>query len=107
MESNNETILENDAVLLRPLKKEDISLLEEFSINEPELWTYSLTPADGLDNLKNYIDQALGIKNYKLLIHLSYWINAQIKLLAPLVFTIIKKNITLSNLVILGIVEIF
>ena len=63
MEFKNEIILENDSVLLRPLKKEDIALLEEFSLNEPELWKYSLTPADGLDNLKNYIAHALREKD--------------------------------------------
>ncbi len=65
MEFENELILENDSVLLRPLKKEDITLLKEFSLNEPELWKYSLTPADGLENLKNYIDLALQEKELK------------------------------------------
>ncbi len=65
MEFKNEIILENDVVLLRPLKKEDISLLKEFSINEPELWKYSLTPAYGIEHLKNYIDQALREKELK------------------------------------------
>ncbi|HSM63670.1 MAG TPA: GNAT family N-acetyltransferase [Gillisia sp.] len=65
MEFKNEIILENDIALLRPLKKEDISLLKEFSLNEPELWKYSLTPANGLENLKNYIDQALREKELK------------------------------------------
>ncbi|RKS42831.1 RimJ/RimL family protein N-acetyltransferase [Gillisia mitskevichiae] len=58
----NEIHLENDMVILRPLQKKDISLLEEFALNEPELWKYSLTPADGLENLKNYINVALGDK---------------------------------------------
>ncbi|CAM4257901.1 GNAT family N-acetyltransferase [Gillisia hiemivivida] len=59
MEFKNEIILENEIVLLRSLKKKDISLLKEFSLNEPELWKYSLIPANGLENLKNYIDKAL------------------------------------------------
>lgn len=59
MDLKNEIILENDIVLLRPLKKEDFSLLKDFSLKEPELWKYSLIPADGLENLKNYIDKAL------------------------------------------------
>ncbi len=63
MDFNTDIILENKVVLLRPLKKEDISLLEKFSMNEPELWKYSLTPANGLENLKNYIDQALKEKD--------------------------------------------
>ncbi len=65
MEFENEIILENENVLLRPLKKEDSSLLEEFSLNEPELWKYSLTPADGLKNLENYINLALKEKELK------------------------------------------
>lgn len=65
MEFKNEILLENDIALLRPLKKEDISLLKEFSMNEPELWKYSLTPADGLKNLGTYIDQALKEKELK------------------------------------------
>ena len=65
MEFENELILENEIVLLRPLKKEDITLLKEFSLNEPELWKYSLTPADGLENLNNYIALALQEKELK------------------------------------------
>lgn len=52
-------ILENDRVLLRPLVKEDISHLLPFSLNEPELWTYSLVPANGEENLNKYIELAL------------------------------------------------
>ncbi len=63
MEFKNEIILENEIVLLRPMKKADISLLKEFSLNEPELWKYSLIPANGLENLKNYIDKALRDKD--------------------------------------------
>jgi len=59
MDFKNNIILENEVVILRPLHMEDISLLEEFSINQPELWKYSLTPANGIKNLKAYIDQAL------------------------------------------------
>jgi RimJ/RimL family protein N-acetyltransferase len=52
-------ILENDNVKLRPLVKSDFSLLKEFSVNEPELWTYSLVSAGGPENLKKYIELAL------------------------------------------------
>jgi len=54
-----EIILENDRVILRPLTAEDFDLLLPYSINEPTLWQYSLTPADGPANLKKYIDSAL------------------------------------------------
>lgn len=65
MEFKNEIILENDVVLLRPLKEEDISHFTEFSLNEPELWRYSLTPADGIENLKIYIQNSLREKELK------------------------------------------
>jgi len=52
-------IIENDRVLIRPLVKEDISHLLPFSLNEPELWTYSLVPAHGEENLKKYMELAL------------------------------------------------
>jgi RimJ/RimL family protein N-acetyltransferase len=57
-----EYILENERVLLRPLVRKDATHLLPFSINEPELWTYSLVPANGQDNLKKYIELALSKK---------------------------------------------
>jgi RimJ/RimL family protein N-acetyltransferase len=51
--------LENDKVLLRPLSYDDFNVLSGFSLNEPELWTYSLIPANGIENLKEYIALAL------------------------------------------------
>ena len=58
-----EHILENDTVRLNPLHHHDIDKLLHFSEQQPELWKYSLQPADGLENLKVYIDFALrGIK---------------------------------------------
>lgn len=57
-------ILENDAVLLRPLEISDFKNLLEFSLNEPEIWTYSFIHAAGEDSLKRYIELALeGRKN--------------------------------------------
>ncbi|MCF4100391.1 GNAT family N-acetyltransferase [Gillisia sp. M10.2A] len=52
-------ILENDRVRLRPLVLDDIEILTNFSINEPELWKYSLLPANGIENLQIYIKAAL------------------------------------------------
>lgn len=52
-------ILENDRVILRPLIAEDFEHLSTFSIQEPTLWKYSLIPANGLENLKNYMKTAL------------------------------------------------
>ncbi|HBL79656.1 MAG TPA: N-acetyltransferase [Aequorivita sp.] len=54
-----EYILENDRVRLRPLHHKDLDLLLPFSEQEPEIWNYSLQPANGLENLKTYIDAAI------------------------------------------------
>src|SRR4051812_5247407 len=51
-------ILENDNVLLRPLRMSDLVNLIKFSIEEPELWKFSLLTAAGADNLKQYIQAA-------------------------------------------------
>ncbi|MCW5520479.1 GNAT family N-acetyltransferase [Aureitalea sp. L0-47] len=52
-------ILENERVLLRPLGEDDFEKLLQFSLNEPNLWTYSLIPANGKENLKTYMEFAL------------------------------------------------
>ncbi|HEU4495795.1 MAG TPA: GNAT family N-acetyltransferase [Flavobacterium sp.] len=56
---SQDLILENDIVLLRPLELSDFENLVEFSVNEPEIWKYSLIPADSPDNIKRYIEAAL------------------------------------------------
>ena len=55
-------ILENERVLLRPIQKSDVENLLHFSMNEPDIWFYSLVRANGKDNLQNYIDLALQAK---------------------------------------------
>lgn len=52
-------MLEDEAVILRPLTKTDIQFLLPFALNEPEIWKFSLVPAAGAENMKNYIDLAL------------------------------------------------
>lgn len=59
------TILEDDAVLLRPLQQSDVENLLDISINEPETWEYSLVRADGKENLENYIQIALRARDNK------------------------------------------
>ena len=56
---NQDYILENDVVQLRPLTNEDFDILSQFSLQEPELWTYSLVPAGGLENLRTYMNLAI------------------------------------------------
>jgi RimJ/RimL family protein N-acetyltransferase len=52
-------ILEDDQVLLRPLKAADFENLLPFALNEPDTWGFSLTSAKGHDGMYNYIDAAL------------------------------------------------
>jgi len=52
-------LLEDERVLLRPLEATDLQYLLIFSLNEPEIWKYSLTSAAGKENLENYISKAL------------------------------------------------
>lgn len=52
-------VLENERVLLRPLELSDLEHLLHFSLNEPEIWKYSLVQASGKDQLIKYIQQAL------------------------------------------------
>ncbi len=59
------TILEDEVVLLRPLEESDYENLLEISLNEPETWKYSLVGANGKENLKNYIQIALKARENK------------------------------------------
>lgn len=62
---SHDYILENKIVLLRPLVAEDFSNLLPISINEPEIWKYSLVQAHGEENLKAYIKLAMDAKTEK------------------------------------------
>ncbi|MGN6618365.1 MAG: GNAT family N-acetyltransferase [Ilyomonas sp.] len=59
---SDDYILEDDRALLRPLQKEDEQYLLKFSLNEPQLWKYSLISAAGEDGLNNYMNIALKAK---------------------------------------------
>lgn len=59
---SNDYVLENETVLLRPLLRQDYENLLPFSLNEPELWTYSLVSAEGAEGLKNYMQIALSAR---------------------------------------------
>lgn len=58
-------VLENDAVLLRPLQSTDAEHLLEFAINEPDTWQFSLIRANGKENLEKYVQLALESKERK------------------------------------------
>ncbi|MGB1041459.1 MAG: GNAT family N-acetyltransferase [Flavobacteriales bacterium] len=67
MTFNPETdyILSNERVELRPLLRSDFNLLKNYSIEEPELWKYSLTEASSPELLQTYIELALNERNNK------------------------------------------
>lgn len=55
----NDYIIENEKLLLRPLRSTDFDELLEFAVHEPDIWKYNAFGADGAENLKKYIDNAL------------------------------------------------
>jgi len=55
-------ILENEVVLLEPLSMNHFDALVQFSINEPELWSFNANGPDSPENLKKYIEKALSQK---------------------------------------------
>ncbi|HSV10384.1 MAG TPA: GNAT family protein [Hanamia sp.] len=59
---NENYILEDERVLLRPLEVEDKKHLLPFSLNESDLWNFSLVSAEGEKGLENYMDIALEAK---------------------------------------------
>ena len=59
MITESSIVLENERVMLRPLSGDDFEYLLPFSLNEPEIWHYSLVSPAGEDQLKNYIREAV------------------------------------------------
>lgn len=57
-DTQKEIILEDDCVLLRPLSTSDCENLLHFSLQEPDLWKYSLVRVDGEENFKKYVKTA-------------------------------------------------
>jgi RimJ/RimL family protein N-acetyltransferase len=58
-EREAEYILEDERVLLRPLKDDDIEFLLPYAINEPDTWKYSGISAKGEQGMLNYINTAI------------------------------------------------
>jgi RimJ/RimL family protein N-acetyltransferase len=54
-----EYILEDERVLLRPLKEADLEFLLPFALSEPDTWKYSYLSAKGEDGMRKYIKDAL------------------------------------------------
>ncbi|RXK60509.1 N-acetyltransferase [Lacibacter luteus] len=57
--TDSEIVLENDRVLLRPLKESDFENLLVFALHEADLWKYSLISPAGEEGMKNYISTTL------------------------------------------------
>jgi RimJ/RimL family protein N-acetyltransferase len=55
----SEYILEDERVLLSPLKETDVEFLLPFALNEPDTWKYSQISAKGEQGMRNYINTAL------------------------------------------------
>ncbi|MBQ0117765.1 MAG: GNAT family N-acetyltransferase [Flavobacterium sp.] len=58
-ESKKDYILENDFVKLIALKELHFDDLLEFTMNEPEIWEYSMVKANTPENLKFYLNRAM------------------------------------------------
>jgi RimJ/RimL family protein N-acetyltransferase len=58
-----EVILEDERVLLRPLREDDVEHLLPFSLHQPDIWFYGLITAAGEENLRKYVSDA--VKNTK------------------------------------------
>lgn len=56
---NEEYILEDERVLLRPIKQTDLEFLLSFALNEPDTWKYSAISARGEDGMAQYVKDAL------------------------------------------------
>lgn len=62
---NKEYVLENERVLLRPLREDDYTHLKSFAEQEPGLWQYSLVSAAGADGMQRYIELAAQARKEK------------------------------------------
>jgi len=60
----NDIILENEIVKLRPIQLSDVTHLVRISL-EPNIWDYSFVSGDGEQNLTNYINKAIKAREDK------------------------------------------
>jgi len=58
-DQNNNYILENERVKLRPLEENDIQYLLPYALNEPDTWFYSHRSARGENGMREYINSAI------------------------------------------------
>lgn len=57
--TQEEIVLEDERVLLRPLLAPDLEYLLPFALNEADLWKYSLISPAGEEGMQNYISTTL------------------------------------------------
>jgi N-acetyltransferase len=57
--TQEEIVLEDERVLLRPLLAADLEHLLPFALNEADLWKYSLVSPAGEEGMQNYISTTL------------------------------------------------
>jgi N-acetyltransferase len=62
----NDYVLENDKIILRPIVESDYDLLVEYSMNEPDIWKYNGNEPNNAENLKRYIEKALYNRKMKI-----------------------------------------
>ncbi len=62
---NDDYVLEDERVLLRPIVFDDLVHLETFSLNEPELWRFNRGGCAGKENLEKYISIAVDERKRK------------------------------------------
>ena len=55
-------ILEDERVLLRPLKETDLEIFMPFALNEPDTWKYSNISAKGKEGMEKYVQAAIAAK---------------------------------------------
>ncbi len=55
----DQPVLEDERVLLRPIRENDFEHLLPFSLHEPDIWFYGLVTAAGEENLRNYLRTAV------------------------------------------------
>ena len=58
-------VLENNRIILEPLSSNNTTQLLHFSLNEPNIWSFSLFPVAGEYNFKKYIAASLLSKQQK------------------------------------------
>ncbi|MFI5156383.1 MAG: GNAT family N-acetyltransferase [Chitinophagales bacterium] len=60
-----DVILEDERVMLRPLKTSDIEFLLPFALHEPEIWIFSMSSPAGNQGMEKYIETTIQQRDAK------------------------------------------